>query len=299
MRQIVRQCWPLMFVAVMGLMASSTVAAAKLKPFVLGSSGAGTVEDKVAEVKGALTGQGFEIAGDYAPYAGAHVVVVTSGELKSAAAKSDFGGYGAVQRVSVTQAGDQVQVAYTNPVYWAAAYRMKADLSGVASKLSAALGKVKDFGCEDKCRSDKELRGYHYKVFMPYFDDPDELASYGSFDEAVAKVEAGLAAGKGGTSKVYRVDIPGKKEAVFGVAMTEGFSSGEKIMGLIDGAEVKHTAHLPYELLVSGDKVYALNGKFRIAISFLDLSMMGKGSFMEIMDSPGAIAKALKAAAGG
>lgn len=298
MQPVVRRCMPMAFL-ILGLVATAAGAAEKLKPFVLASSGAGAVADKLVEVKGALTGQGFEVAGEYSPYAGAHVVVVTSDELKAAAAKSDFGGYGAVERVSVTQAGDQVQVAYTNPAYWAAAYRMKADLSGVASKLAAALGKGKDFGCEKKCQSDEDLREYHYKILMPYFDDPDELASYGSFEEATGKVEAGLAAGKGGTSKVYRVDIPGKQEAVFGVAMKEGYSSGEKIMGLIDGTADKHTAHLPYELLVSGGKVYALNGKFRIAISFPDLSMMGKGSFMEIMDSPGAITKALKAAAGG
>ena len=55
-----------------------------------------------------------------------------------------------------------------------------------------------------------------------------------------------------------------------------------------------HTAHLPYAVLVSGNKVYALAAKFRIALSFPDLSMMGKGSFMEIMDAPGAIQETLE-----
>lgn len=300
MQSVAKKCLPFVMALVVGSLASANALAdEKLKPFILGSSAVGSAADKVAEVKSALTGQGFEVVGEYSPYAGAHNIVVTSDELKNAAAQSDAGGYGAVERVALTEVNGNVQISYTNPPYWAAAYRMSGDVSAVATKLSAALGSEKPFGCESKCQTDKDLRKYHYKMMMPYFDDPSELASYGSFDEAVAKVEAGLAAGKDGVSKVYRVDIPGKQEAVFGVAMTKDFSSDEKIMGLIDHDAERHTAHLPYELLVSGGKVYALSAKFRIAISFPDLSMMGSGSFMEIMSSPGDIEKALKAVAAG
>ena len=66
------------------------------------------------------------------------------------------------------------------------------------------------------------------------------------------------------------------------------------IMSEIDFHDVKSTAHLPYEVLVSGNKVYALYARFRIAINFSDLSMMGKNSFMNIMSSPNAIKDALK-----
>ena len=48
----------------------------------------------------------------------------------------------------------------------------------------------------------------------------------------------------------------------------------------------KHTAYMPYEILVSGDTAYALRGKFRIAMSFPDLSM---GTFLKISRAPGAI----------
>ena len=41
------------------------------------------------------------------------------------------------------------------------------------------------------------------------------------------------------------------------------------------------------------------NGKFRIAINFPDLSMMGKHSFMNIVGAPGNIENSLKAAAEG
>jgi hypothetical protein len=71
------------------------------------------------------------------------------------------------------------------------------------------------------------------------------------------------------------------------------------IMSEIDFKDVKSAAHLPYEILVSGNKAYALYARFRIATSFPDLSMMGSNSFMNIMKSPEAIRKALVQAAGG
>jgi len=275
---------------------------ALLKPFVLGSRGPGTAAEKAAVVKSALAAQGFTIAGEYTPYPDAIVIVITNDELKSNAAKSELGGFGAAVRVSVTRVKNEVQVAYTNPVYMANAYRMKEDLSGVAAKLAAALGKQEEFGA--KGLTAKKLRSYHYMFGMEYFNEPSVLAEYGSFEEAVAAVEAGLAAGRGGVTKVYRIDIPEKKEAVFGVAMkgataADRYMDDKFIMSVIDFKDIRSTAHLPYEMLVSGNKVYALYARFRIAVSFPDLSMMGSHSFMDIMKSPEAIRKALVQAAGG
>ena len=141
-------------------------------------------------------------------------------------------------------------------------------------------------------------------IGMEYFIEPSVLAEYGSFEEAAAAVEAGLAAGRGGVTKVYRIDVPDKKEVVFGVAM-KGATEADKymddkfIMSVIDFKDIRSTAHLSYELLVSGNKVYALYARFRIAVSFPDLSMMGSNSFMNIMKSPEAIRKALTQAAVG
>ncbi len=275
---------------------------ALLKPFVLGSRGPGTVAEKTTAVKSALIAQGFTIAGEYAPYPEAVVIVATNDELKSNAAKSERGGFGAAIRVSITKVKDDVQVAYVNPVYMANAYRMQGDLADVAVKLGAALGKQEEFGA--KGLTAKKLRSYHYMMGMEYFNEPSMLAEYGSFEEAAAAVEAGLAAGRGGVTRVYRIDLPGKKESVFGVAL-KGATEADKymddrfIMSEIDFKDIRSTAHLPYEMLVSGNKVYALYARFRIAISFPDLSMMGSNSFMHIMKSPEAIRKALTNAAGG
>ena len=60
---------------------------AVLKPFVLGSKGAGDLAQKVEATKAALTKAGFTVAGSYSPYANTTIVVVTNDELKSTAAK--------------------------------------------------------------------------------------------------------------------------------------------------------------------------------------------------------------------
>jgi hypothetical protein len=270
---------------------------AKLKPFVLGSKGAGTVAEKSEQAKAALVAGGFTVVGDYSPYEDAEILIVTNDELKKNAADSEHGGFGAIQRVAITKVQNEVQVSYTNPVYMSHVYRMKGDLSGVSAGLAKALGKVEEFGAQGMTAA--KARKYHYMMGMEYFDEPDMLAEYASYEEAVQAVDAKLSANKNGVTKVYRVDLPGKKESVFGAAM-KGATEDDKymddrfIMSEIDFRDVKSTAHLPYEVLVSDNKVYALYARFRIAISFPDLSMMGKNSFMNIMKTPDAIRETLK-----
>ncbi len=273
---------------------------AVLKPFVLGSKGTGDLVQKVEATKAALTKGGFTVVGSYSPYTNTTIVIVTNDELKTTAAKSENGGFGAAQRVSIAKVKDEVQVAYTNPAYWANIYRMAGDLKETSTKLQAVLGKVEEFGAKGITAA--QLRKYHYKMMMPYFDDTDTLVKHPSHEEAVKQVEAGLAAGKQGVTKVYRIDIPGKKEVVFGVAMKgaekDKFMDEKYIMGQIDFKDVKSVAHLPYEMLVTDNEVIALSARFRIAASFPDLTMMGDNSFMKIMEAPEAIKKALAYTAG-
>lgn len=63
---------------------------------------------------------------------------------------------------------------------------------------------------------------------------------------------------------------------------------------IIDFGERKHTAFLPYGLLVMDDAVVMLHGRFRIALSFPDLTM---GTFSKIMATPGDIKKLMQALA--
>jgi len=250
-----------------------------------------------AEVRGQLAAAGFTVAGSYDPFPGATVLAVTSDELKAAAAQSKDGAYAVAQRVTVTKVGEDVQVAFTNPVYMQHAYRMKADLAPVAEKLGAALGRQEEYGPKDAKRA-RDLKNYHYMFGMPYFDEPSKIASFDSHQQAVAAVAAGLSAGRGGTRQVYRIDVPGTEETVFGVSLSDGCSGDERIMKEIDFKPLRSTGHLPYEVLVTGGEVKALHAKFRIAVNFPDLSMMGSHSFMNIRCAPDAIEDALKRVAG-
>ena len=296
-----RLCTSLGAVALALVAALAFAQDAMLKPFVLAARGPGEVAQKVEATKAALTAAGFTVAGTYSPYPNAAVIGITNDELRSAAAKSERGGFGAALRVSVTKVKDEIQVSYTNPPYLANAYRMAGDLKYTAAKLQAALGKIEEFGAEGL--SQAQLRRYHYMIGMEYFDEPSILASYASYDEAVKAVEAGLAAGKQGVTKVYRVDVAGKKETLFGVAMKgeddNKYMDDKYLMSEIDFKDLKSTAHIPYDILVSDNKVSALYARFRIAISFPDLSMMGPNSFMNIMKAPEAMRKALALTAGG
>ena len=290
--------------AMICITAMAAAAEEEMKPFILASATTGKIADKLDDVRSALVGQGFEIAGEYSPYPTAHIIVVTNGDLKKAAASHNRAGYIAGQRVTITEVGDQVQVAYTNPLYMAAAYRVNADLSEVADSLKAALGAEQEYG-PDEGLTAKELEKYHYTFGMEYFDEPNALASYNRFKEAVAAVEKGLSSHKGNTTKVYRIDIPGSKQVVFGVSMTAVGETGNKfmdeayIMSEIDFKPIRSTGHLPYEILVTGSEVESLHARFRIAINFPDLSMMGANSFMNIMATPDAIKESLTLGAGG
>lgn len=284
-------------------LAASVQAADVYKPFILASRGPGDMQAKVAEVKAALEGAGFQIVGDYEPYENAHIVIFTNDALKSVAAQSEYGGYAMAQRAAVTKVGDELQVSYVNPTYMAYAYRLKSNLSNTAEALAKALGNMQEFGSE-KGLSERKLAKYHYTFGMEYFSDPYELASYGSYAEAVKAVEKNLASNNVGVRQLYRLDVPGKEETIFGVSMQAG-PNGDKYMddkfqmGVIDFGPIKATPYLPYEVMVTGNRVVAMHMRFRAAVNFPDLKMMGDNSFMKLMPSPEAIRKALTTAVGG
>jgi hypothetical protein len=276
-----------------------------LKPFVLGQAVPGSMADVAEYTKVQLTGQGFTIVGTYSPYPNATVICASHPDISAAAAKAENGGFGAAQRVAITEVEGKLQLTYVNPAYLGTAYGL-GKLESVSAKLEAALGHEQEYGSEKGIKEKKLGPGkYHYKMLMPYFDDVDVLNTYADYQTGVQTVEANLAAGKGGTAKVYRIDLPGKDVSVFGVAIPQGDGpdSGDKdtdkeITDIIDYKEIRSTAYLPYEIMVQGNQALALRGRYRIAVHFPDTSMAGKHGFTKIMSSPGGIKKALQAVAG-
>lgn len=291
-------CQAMLLVLLIVLFANSVFAATMYRPFFLASKGS-DYQGAISATKQKLTTAGFEIVGEYSPYTGATIIIVTNDALKSNAKATEFGGYGVIQRVSVTDVGGEIQVAYTNPTYMAYAYRMQGDLAAITEKLKNTLGYIKDFGSA-KGLTAKDLSVYKYMFGMPYFDQPMELMKYDSHSAAVDALEQGLAERTGGVFKVYRVDIPGKDQSLFGVGMTQDLSDDATIMSIIDFKPERSTNHLSYEILVhSNGKIYALDPKFRIAINFPDLEMAGEHSFMGIMACPIAILNCLTLVSGG
>jgi hypothetical protein len=285
----------------MAMLLATTVAAKDTthRPFIVASTGLGSLAEKTESTVAALETAGFEVVGQYSPVDGTNIIVVSNDELKGVAALSDRGGYAAGQRVSISQVDDIVEVAFVNPVYIQYGYRLKGDMQPVFDALVASLGNVRSCGAGGKKMTAKKLGKYHYMVGMQYFDDPSKLGSFESYEEAIAAVENGLARTGDALTQVYRIDIPGKQQSVFGVGMKKVSEFDEDLdsvfqMGVVDFEGCKKRAYFPYEVLVNGNKVEALHMRFRMAMHFPNLKMMGKHGFTKLISAPGAIEKALE-----
>ena len=305
MRKLVHLLFTLSFLLVPFTVVDA--AADRYKPFVLASTSQGDFDGQVLKTKASLESAGFTVLGEFTPYKdtfveNTRVIVVTSDELISVAGQTKYGGFAAPWRVAVTQVGDEIQVAYSNPVYLSYAYRLNSDLSGVTEALRTALGVQSTFGSK-KGLTARKLKKYKYTFGMERFNKVYKLAQYGNHADAVAAVEQNLADSVAGVSKVYRLDLP-NNVTVFGVARKAPSDDTKNmddqfIMNIVDFREHKGTAYLPYEIMVDGNKVVALHMRFRMAVQYPDLKMMGDNSFMKLMQSPNAIQKALKQVAGG
>ncbi len=269
------------------------------QPFIVASKTARTLNQATTATISALEDAGFKVVGQYSPVDDTNIIVVTNGTLEAIAARSPRGGYAAGQRISVTETNGTVEVGYVNPVYIQYAYQLNGDMQPVFTQLSDALGMLQSCGADKEKMTAKKLDGYHYMMGMQYFNDVSELGSYGSHDAAIAAVEKGLANPNDALTQVYRIDIPGTQQTVFGVGMKATSEDDEPLdsafqMGVVDFEGCKKRAYFPYEVLVTGNNVEALHMRFRMAVHFPDLIMMGPHGFTKLMSSPGAIESALE-----
>ena len=285
----------------MAVLFSATVVAddTYYKPYIVASAGSGTLAEQTEATVDALEDADFEVVGQYSPVAGTNIVVVTSDELKQIASVSDRGGYAAGQRVAITEAGDNIEVSFMNPTYIQYGYRLKGDMQPVFDALVESLGKTDACGAAGKKMTAKKLGKYHYMMGMQYFDDPSKLGSFDSYEAAIAAVESGLAKEGDAFTQVYRIDIPGKQQTVFGVGMKktnedDADLDSEFQMSVVDFEGCKKRAYFPYEVLVDGNKVEALHMRFRMALHFPNLSMMGEHGFTKLISAPKLIEKELE-----
>lgn len=281
------------------LLGVTSLSAWAISPYIPGNRvQPGKLAAVAADVEKKLATEGFQVLGLYSPkYLPTHGVVVATDAGMLDKIRS-FGGASIVAapiRVGITTEG---AVSYANPDYWDRAFlgqrfdQAEPAVHSVQSRLAKALGAGPGFGGDE---SAADLPEYRYMMGMESFDDDKNLlATHPDFESAVHTVLENLAKGKSSVSKAYELVLPESKLAVFGVAMNSRDISDTLIIGKI-GVEDR-IAGFPYEMFVVNNKVYALYGRYRLALAFPDLSM---GSFIRIVYAPEDIHAMLKAVAGG
>ncbi|MBC8258663.1 MAG: hypothetical protein H8E38_06600 [SAR324 cluster bacterium] len=284
----------------LGLLIAGTLNAAEgLQPYLLFGDSGQTVTETNKSLSTALSATGFEVLGEYSPAESAErsVLVISHPELLSAlAALRPSAGFFSAIRIGLISVNGQTLISLQNPEYWGNAYlqdeytkiesvvnSLKLKISNIILDTFPSATQTSGYGSSQNFTQD-DLREYHYMFGMPYFEDNVLLGEFGSHLEAVAAIEKNL---KTSTtcSKVFVRDLPGKEVRLYGIAL-KGETGEGQFVPIIDIGEQKHVTFLPYELLVTGKQVYMLHGRFRIALSFPDLTM---GTFSKIMSTPGEI----------
>lgn len=276
----------------------TSVSAQELQPFYEVGRFDKTISELSNEVKTALTGAGYEIIGSYHPENKDTLFVLcfTSNSLKQLSLKfPDRGPLGAVLNVGFIRTDGKTTLSILNPeymflAYWGQQMNGREDALKAQSKevtdLFGKMGNLTPFGGEVE---QKRIINYHYKIMMPYFDDPDELANFDSFEEGLRIIQKNLSAQKGNTKKVYQLIFPNQKIAVFGVALLNPETGEADFLPTIGES---HIAAMPYEIILQGTKATSLAGKYRIALFWPELGM---GTFMKIIKTPGRIENAMEA----
>ena len=291
------------FLILISILSVTQLYAQTLKPYILGVASEEPMDEVKSKLKTNLELEKLDVIGEYAPANDKNrwVMVINSEDLSSAVQSvKGLAGFAATLRVAITKEEDKVLVSYTNPAYWGNAYfrsdfpKVEQHYKNITTALENAMKKTgefqgNEFGSEKGVDLD-DLRKYRYMFGMPRFDDVVELNKFSSYSEAVSKIEANIQNGKENVRLVYSIEIPYDKLKLYGFAL-EGEDGESSFLPKIDILNPKHTAFLPYEMLVVDGKVFMLHGRFRIALSFPDLTM---GTFTKIMSTPGNISDLLK-----
>ncbi len=275
-----------------------TVSAQELQPFYKVGQFDKAIPALSEQVENNLTNAGYEILGSYHPENKDTLFVLcyTSNSLKQLSLQfPDRGPLAAVMKVGFIRTQGKTILSIVNPEYMFLAYYGQ-QLNGHEAALKAQseeitnlfgkMGKLTPFG---GMVEQKRLVHYHYKMLMPYFDDPDELATFDSFEEGLRIIQKNLSARKGNTQKVYQLIFPKQKIAVFGVALLNPETGEADFLPTIGE---NHIAAMPYEIILQGKNATSLAGKYRIALYWPELGM---GTFMKIIKTPGRIEDALQA----
>lgn len=260
-----------------------------------------SVAEASQQVRDAIKSNGYDIIGEYNPAHDENLFVVcfTNQELRGLSLQfSDRGPLASVMKVGFVKENGKVTITLLNPEYMFLAYWGE-QLNGQDELLVLTSEKVKnifkDFGTLENYGGEvkkKDLPGYHYMMMMPYFDDPDELNEFSSFEQGLEIIRKNLDNKKGNTYKVYEQVFLNKKIAVFGIALWDD-ETGEA--HFLETVGKGHIANLPYEIILQEKTATMLAGKYRIALYWPELSM---GTFMKIKSTPSEIEETMEGLTG-
>jgi hypothetical protein len=260
--------------------------------FLKANSTGKSIEQLSMDIKSSLESRNFEVIGQYNPMQSEDLLVIcfTRKDLQTASLSfPESGALASTLKIGLQKTASGVEISLQNPMYMFYAY-FRDEISKKVSVLKAIdqdaklcltdlYGPLTPFGGSLEA---EKLMKYHYKMMMPYFDDPDELETYSSFEEGLRYIQDKLAKSDQ-VSKVYEQIFPDKKVAVFGIGLLNKEKGEAKFLPIIGE---NHLAAMPYEIILQGKEVTMLAGKYRIALYWPELTM---GTFMKIMSTPGDI----------
>lgn len=257
---------------------------APLEPYILIGESGKSIERTSKDIIGRLFMRNFEILGKYSPAddPDRYVIVVTNRDLLKVVDSDDNSALlVAAMRIAITRAGELTYVSCQNPEYWANAYlrhsypsaaqhiiKFKRDVLKAMPPMRGRFNRPYG-GSSTRPLSPAALREYRYRRRTASLDDIVTLATFSSFEAAITAIERGLDASEH-VSKVFEKRISGRPMKLYGLAL--GSVSGERrIFALLDNSDMKRTAGLPYEIIVSGNQVLMLPVRYRLPLSFPDL----------------------------
>jgi len=260
-----------------------------------------TYEGPMNEVVGIWTSileeAGYEVIGQYQPGDNPelYVLVFTSDELKVFCRHSeDRGMLAAAMKLGFQQSEGTITVSMINPEYLFYAYFQEkmneASFNASALELSSKIKDVLGGGTPAAFGGDlkaEKLMKYRYMAGMPNFSKAVSIAEFDNFEQGLAAVKEGLSQG-GTTVQVYEIVNADKETAVFGIGLKDKETGEAHFLPIIGES---HVAAMPYELILQGNEVTMLHGRFRFALYWPELKMK---TFTKIMSSPGDVEDAMK-----
>jgi hypothetical protein len=273
------------------VMYSSISTAQNLSPyFKLGIIGQ-DIEQTKTQLIATIENSDYEIIGSYAPgnQTDLLVIVMTNEETRSLCSSTTQQGLiAAPYRLGLEKTETGVALTTVNPDYqWRAylteSYSTNAEAFNVLRTKymnfvkSLGSGQAESFGGSQDA---DDLEDYHYMFGMPYYEDQVTIKTFDSYSQATNTIENKLKDVEG-IQHVFTLKDDQKQVAVFGIGLVDNEIGESHFLSIIGQS---HVAALPYELIVEGNKVKMLHGRFRFALYWPELTM---GTFTKIMSTPG------------